>query len=615
MAMTHGVTLTFLLSLICYIAAQAKNGSITTTGGTNTTELTPVTFMSSNSTTTVGLPTLQATALISTSNQNVPNVSTTSTSTSGPEGTWVSSTVMVSNTSLSTSTLHSSMPNVTSSSTDEYVSTTEMQTALSNVTFITTSSPVNMTNTISEAPTIQTAATSEMPTNTTANVTQTSTLEHTTIPPTHYSSSATISATSGHMNFTVSTVDSANGTSMAVTPNITSTSTPATIETSVNATVPVTTTVPMNATSEATTQGTEVSNSTWSTAQTSAKQSADHCANITCPPSSKCVNLFVSYKCQCLLGLFEKANNCITVRIFPGILHLKNITFTDDMKEINSKAFYDIATDIEKEMKSFFKDDNSYYKSIVRKLGKGSVKAFVDNIFAHSSKATLESVDASVKDGIKNCSSCTLVSRSDSYNGENICSLNPCDVSTSRCEANNGIATCNCLPGYFKFLSSDQSCKACLSGFKLENGTCVKCPFGYGGFNCDKSYLLAVVVISCVLGGLLILLFLALITTCVRSRNGSCSSSSGSHDYVMWPKSEMPKIPRATMHWDGNQLEMQENGSTSSLNDIHRDGGRTPEKNDDLKTFKGKQQSRYTYLCQGQENPYYVSDEKKPEYL
>lgn len=60
-----------------------------------------------------------------------------------------------------------------------------------------------------------------------------------------------------------------------------------------------------------------------------------------------------------------------------------------------------------------------------------------------------------------------------------------------------------------------------------------------------------------------------------RLRSGAYSSSSGSHDYVMWPKSEMPKIPRATMHWDGNQLEMQENGSTSSLTDIHREGGRT----------------------------------------
>ncbi|GCB68531.1 hypothetical protein scyTo_0000898 [Scyliorhinus torazame] len=604
----HGVSLICLLSLICYITVRAENSSNATTERANTTELTPVTTMlSSNSTAVGGLQTLQ------TSEQNVLNESTTST-TSGPEGNSMSSTVMISNTSLSTSTPAISMPSVTSSSTEKNASTTEMQTALSNATLITTGSPV--TATLPETP--QMVATTEMPTNTTSNFTQTATLDHTTIAPTPQNASTSIPATSGDVNVTVSTGGSTNETSAVVTPNVPSTSTSSTIETSINATVSVTATIPMNATNEAMTHSTEVSNSTWSTAQspkTSATPAADHCVTAVCPPSSKCVNLFMSYKCQCPLGFSDVTAGCQAVRIFPGILHLQNATFTDDLKEIYSKAFYEMATKTENEMKGFFKDNNDYFKSVVRKFTKGSVNAFVDNVFAVSSTATKESVSTTIRNGIERCTSCDLVSRADTFNVGSICSLNPCDNSTSQCKANNGIATCNCMPGYFKFLPSDRSCKACLSGFKFENGTCVKCPFGYGGFNCDKSYLLVVVVVSCVLGGIILLLLLALITTCLRSKSGSCSSSSGSHDYVMWPKSEMPKIPRATMHWDGNQLEMQENGSTSSLNDIHRDGRRTPEKNDDLKTFKGKQQSRYTYLCQGQENPYYVSDEKKPEFL
>ncbi|XP_078080089.1 protein HEG homolog 1-like [Mustelus asterias] len=601
MSMIPGVTLTYL---ICYIAIQVENSGIAATGTASTTELMNVTSMSpSNPTAVTGL---QPTELLSTSKQNE---STTSTPTSGTEGASVSSIVTISNTNLPSI----STPNVTASPTENITSTTEIPTTLSNESFATASSPVTKTDMIPEASTTQTVATTEMPTNTTSNFTQTSTLDLTTISPTLHNASTSISATSGHINVPVSTVIPTIETSDVVTLNITSTSTSVTI---INDTVPVTATVPMNATSQAMTQSTEVSSSTWTTAQspkTSATLPADHCVSANCPPSSKCVNLFVSYKCQCPPGLLENEASCVTVRTFPGILHLKEVSFTNDMKEVSSKAFYDTATKIEKEVKSFFKGDISYRKSIVRKLAKGSVNAIVDNIFALSSNATEDSVSAMIKAGIENCSSCALVTREDTFIAESVCSQNPCDNSTSRCKANNGITTCNCLPGYFKFLPSDRSCKACLSGFKLENGTCVKCPFGYGGFNCDKSYLLAVVVISCVLGGILLLLLLALITTCLRSKSGSCSSSSGSHDYVMWPKSEMPKIPRATMHWDGNQLEMQENGSTSSLNEIHRDGGRTPEKNDDLKTFKGKQQSRYTYLCQGQENPYYVSDEKKPE--
>ncbi|XP_038634439.1 protein HEG-like isoform X2 [Scyliorhinus canicula] len=603
----HGVSLTCLLSLICYITVQAQNSSNATTERANTTELTPVTTMlSSNSTAVGGLQTLQ------TSEQNVLNESTTST-TSGPEGNSMSSIVMTSNTSLSTSTPDISIPSVTSSSTEKNASTTEMQTTLSNATLITAGSPV--TATLPETP--QTVATTEMLTNTTSNFTQTATLDHTTFAPTLQNASTSIPATSGDVNVTVSTGGSTNETSAVVTPNVTSANTSSTIETSINATVSVTATMPMSATNEAMTHSTEVSNSTWSTAQspkTSATPAADHCTNAICPPGTKCVNIFMSYKCQCPPGFFNVVAGCTAVRIFPGILHLQNATFTDDLKEINSRAFYEMATKTEKEMKGFFKNITFYYKSVVRKFTKGSINVFVDNVFEVSSTATKESVSTVIRNGIEKCTSCDLISRADTFNVGSVCSLNPCDNSTSQCKANNGIAICNCMPGYFKYLPSDRSCKACLSGFKFENGTCVKCPFGYGGFNCDKSYLLVVVVVSCVLGGIILLLLLALITTCLRSKSGSCSSSSGSHDYVMWPKSEMPKIPRATMHWDGNQLEMQENGSTSSLNDIHRDG-RTPEKNDDLKTFKGKQQSRYTYLCQGQENPYYVSDEKKPEFL
>uniref|UniRef100_UPI00398E5BF9 protein HEG n=1 Tax=Pristiophorus japonicus TaxID=55135 RepID=UPI00398E5BF9 len=663
MAMKRSVTSSCLLLLICYTAA-ATAGS-TSTAGTLATEMSVVsstsiavsvtdsTTTSSNSTTSVGLLTSPTTKLSFTSNEDLSSGSTNSTSSSGLEGTSMLITNLVPNTSLSTSIPPMSTSNETSSLTEKNVSTTEMQTSLSNASAVTTSSPVNKTGTISSAPTAQMVTTTEMPTNATVNVTQTSTVQHTTIAATlNNNASTSMPAPSGDTNITVSTAVSTNETSTVVTSNITLTSTSATTEANtnvtmlvtvpvnvtmpttvtmlVNITMPTTDTIPMNVTMPTTdamptngtsgmmSRSTEVFNSSWSTAQppkTSTTRPGDHCANAICPPGSKCVNLFLSFACQCPLGFHNQGNNCVPVRSFPGVLHLKNVIFMYGMNEINSQVFFDTANEIEKEVKGFFKNDRFHYQSVVRKLEKGSVNAFIDNIFALSSNATEESVIASIKNGIKNCDTCKLVSDLDSYHGESLCSPNYCDMSTSRCKANNGIATCNCLPGYYKFAASDRSCKACPTGFKLENGACVKCPFGYGGFNCGKSYLLAVVVISCVLGGLLLLLLLALITVCLRTRSGKCSSSSSSHDYVMWPKSELPKIPRATMHWDGNQLEMQENGSTSSLTDIHRDGGRTPEKNDDLKTFKGKQPSRYTYLCQGQENPYYVSDEKKPEYL
>ncbi|XP_067825050.1 protein HEG-like isoform X2 [Heptranchias perlo] len=630
MAMMRGVTSACLLSLISYIAAQPKDTSSTvgpsdteTTLVMSTSTILPVadtiksspSYTTSLNSTTVGPQASPTTELPFTSKQNLINGNNTSASSSVPEGGSMSSTHLVPNTTISTSTPPISMPSETSSSTEKNVSTTEMQASFSSAVVVNMSAPIN--NIIASAPT-PTVATTKMTTNTTVNITQTSTFNYTTIAASPNNASTSIPATSGDMNTILSTAVSTNETSTVVTPKTTPTNTSATTEAITNDTMPANVTMPTTGASETVTVSTEVSSSSWSTAQppeSSTTRPTDHCANVICPEGTTCVNLFQSYICQCPPGLSNQGNSCGTARIFPGVLHLLNVSFTDGMNEINSKAFFDTATEIEEVMRTVFKDDSFYQKSVVKKLEKGSVNAFIDNIFALSSPATEESVLTNIKVFIQNCTACGPISRKDSYVDKSLCSANVCDSITSKCKPNNGIVTCDCLPGYYKFSGFDRSCKACSSGFKLENGKCVTCPYGYGGFNCDKSYLLAVVVISCVLGGILLLVLLALIAMCLRSKNGTCSSSSSSHDYVMWPKSEMPKIPRATMHWDGNQLEMQENGSTSSLTDIHRDGGRMPEKSDDLKTFKGKQQSRYTYLCQGQENPYYVSDEKKPEYL
>ncbi|XP_026102858.1 mucin-13-like [Carassius auratus] len=66
----------------------------------------------------------------------------------------------------------------------------------------------------------------------------------------------------------------------------------------------------------------------------------------------------------------------------------------------------------------------------------------------------------------------------------------------------------------------------CPSGYKAENNTCVRCPFGYSGFNCDDSSLLALVVVACVLGGILLIVILAvLIYICVTRCNKKSSSN------------------------------------------------------------------------------------------
>ncbi|XP_072105236.1 protein HEG-like [Mobula birostris] len=599
--MMRGATSSCLFIFICSMAALCKSSTATestvistVSSSSNTSSFTSSTLLSSSDSTSPGESTFMTTNQSSMTIGNTTPDSRSSTE-SGSSTSAVSSgtTVLTPSMSASNASLSTILTSEASASNS---STVEAMASTLQSTFGTTNFSVNQTTTLVNggSSTINTT----LPTSVTDDVTQSSTIIPTTI-------ATTLNASSNLTTASEYTVPTTNGTTVVDASNTTISSRPTTTAT-VNVTVPVNTTG----------LSTDVPHSSWSTQsqKTSTTSSTVACQSSPCPPGSKCVDLYLSHTCRCTIGQSMQEDKCVPVKTFPGTLHLK-INFLPGMNEVQSKVFLETSRRIEEEMKKFFKNDPSYYRSIVWKLEKGSVLASVDNIFSLSSNVTEESVNQYIKDGIKNCSNCTVIKDSDNYTSESICKQNVCDANTSECKASNGIVVCNCLPGYYKFADSDRSCKACPSGLKLQNGSCVKCPFGYSGFDCDKSYLLALVVVSCVLGGILLLLLLALMGICLRLRSGAYSSSSSSHDYIMWPKSEMPKIPRATMHWDGNQLEMQENGSTSSLNDIHREGGRMPEKNDDLKTFKGKQQSRYTYLCQGQENPYYVSDEKKPEYL
>ncbi|KAM6966449.1 uncharacterized protein LKV04_018925 [Tautogolabrus adspersus] len=116
---------------------------------------------------------------------------------------------------------------------------------------------------------------------------------------------------------------------------------------------------------------------------------------------------------------------------------------------------------------------------------------------------------------------------------------------------------------------------------------------------------------------------------CLKSKPDNSSSSPYSSGEVNqpWPTGITP-IPRATTNWDAApSIELTEEGSTRSLVDQkHQTNGlgfQTKQNGwkktgsydlnpDGLKTFKGKNPSRYSYLVQGHENPYFLpGDDRK----
>ncbi|XP_063069541.1 serine-rich adhesin for platelets [Engraulis encrasicolus] len=361
---------------------------------------------------------------------------------------------------------------------------------------------------------------------------------------------------------------------------------------------------------------------------------ADPCS--LCPPGSFCVNS----TCQCLTGTYLVEGNpsvCMEARVFPGKLRVDR-QFEPEMADQSSQKFKSIAKEIRQALKTALDKQAGYIESIVLSLRKGSVVAIVENIFNIESNATENGTTFAIHEAIDNCDNCGSILAKAMYWERPLCpspSADPsipsaCDPETSVCSAQGGIVNCSCKAGYVNNIYHTKSCQACPSGQKAEGGICVWCPFGYGGFNCDDSSLLAVVVISCVLGGVLLILILALLLyhliMCRKDRvkqPKTCRSPYSPDDFrSSWPTQGVMPLPRAipeTSPSPETSLEMMEGGSTHSLVSKRGTNGLIPLKKigrktgsydvtpvDNLGTFKGQSASRYSYLVQGHENPYFL---------
>ncbi|XP_039900434.1 protein HEG homolog 1 isoform X3 [Simochromis diagramma] len=351
------------------------------------------------------------------------------------------------------------------------------------------------------------------------------------------------------------------------------------------------------------------------------------CPAVPCPLESVCLN----GTCQCLTGTYLLNGHCVPAHVFPGRLHLTTLKFQNEMFNRSSKIFQMTAANISATLSDILKKQPGYIRSDVVQLEPGSVQATVNNVFSDTTE-NQTTVNNAINEAIK--TSTGLLGQA-TYTSINLCELSPlpCEVSTTVCTNTNGQAACTCKDGYISNVYSNTSCKACPSGQRPVGEVCEACPFGYAGFNCNDSALLAVVIISCVLGGILLILILALFIYCCwrlcSNRKQDISSSPYSTEDLNqpWPTGIMP-IPRANSKWDGAPpIEMTEGGSSNVLVDKRPQsngmGFQRKQKGwkktgsydlnpEEMMTFKGKNTSRYSYLVQGHENPYFLpGDEKK----
>ncbi|XP_029461111.1 protein HEG homolog 1 [Rhinatrema bivittatum] len=352
----------------------------------------------------------------------------------------------------------------------------------------------------------------------------------------------------------------------------------------------------------------------------------DECLSNPCPAQATCMNTQGSFTCRCPLGYqLKKGAECSLVRTFMG-----QVTMSRDLLNATSGKYSglrQIEGGIIQMLNASLLMLDGYYRSAVTETKEAKyIIVSVQNLFSTESNVTTYDVINSVKSFIKACKVATHSSESCQfmkqvqffYQAGSLCSLRypECDSETSECGDAHGVAQCQCKPGYFKYSKLDRSCRACEDGYKRENGTCVKCPFGFGGFNCRNPYQLITVVIAAAGGGLLLILGTALAVTCCRkSKNDISKLIFKSGEFQMSPYSEYPKNP-CSSEWGREAIEMQENGSTKNLlqvTDVYYSPALRNLEVDrnGLYPYAGLPGSRHSCIYPGQYNPSFISDESR----
>ncbi|XP_064926548.1 protein HEG homolog 1 isoform X2 [Columba livia] len=364
-----------------------------------------------------------------------------------------------------------------------------------------------------------------------------------------------------------------------------------------------------------------LSSSTTGLRTSSPATDVDKCLSNPCPALATCNNTHGSYICQCPLGYELEKGKCNLVRMFIGQVPLKlNITHGKYAELLHVEG--EILAMLDAALSGL----PGYHRSTVKVTREANfVHVSVQSTFSLASNVTFYDVVSSVKSYIRACKSPTeacqfISSLKPLHRVGSLCRQKDpeCDKETSECTDFDGVALCQCKSGYFKYNKMDHSCRACEDGYKLENDTCVSCPFGLGGFNCGNPYQLITVVIAAAGGGLLLIMGIALIVTCCRKNKNDISKlifKSG--DFQMSPYAEYPKNPRA-QEWGRETIEMQENGSTKNLlqmTDVYYSptGLRNPEleRNGLYPPYTGLPGSRHSCIYPGQYNPSFISDETR----
>ncbi|XP_062389769.1 protein HEG [Sardina pilchardus] len=346
----------------------------------------------------------------------------------------------------------------------------------------------------------------------------------------------------------------------------------------------------------------------------------NECEANPCPPGSTCVNTNGSFSCECPLGSdLENGRECTKVKAFLGSFSV-NSTHSNSLHEIEGEIKHLLNATLSI-LRGYIR--SSCYRNRTLRNGSEEWSIRAVNMFSISADVNRTVISNSIQVALRNCSQnpahCRVHEYRLSYHVESLCreQSHECDPERSVCRDDSGTPYCECREGYYKHHDQDKTCLACGDGYQLKNGVCVNCTFGFGGFNCTNFYKLIAIVVSPAVGGLLLILTIALIVTCCKKdKNDINKIIFKSGDLQMSPYADFPKSNRVSMEWGRETIEMQENGSTKNLlqmtdiyyspalrnSDLERNG---------LYPFSGLPGSRHSCIYPAQWNPSFICDDSR----
>ncbi|XP_063159240.1 uncharacterized protein LOC134497502 isoform X2 [Candoia aspera] len=306
-----------------------------------------------------------------------------------------------------------------------------------------------------------------------------------------------------------------------------------------------------------------------------------------CPPWSSCEDRVGRRACRCGLGYhLHPVLGCVPVKVFPAQLQLCNL----DIAEASSLL---VTSQVQRLFQHILGHLEGYLDSPIQDLNRSGGEATILHHFSARAPVTGHEVDAAVDafqawchnhSRLPGAPACDLLHHVGTYRGLDLCRFDVCDPLSTACSFQDGLVHCTCRHGFFRAHALDRMCTACESGSWLQNGTCARCPFGLGGAGCQEPFLMALVIVSCA-AGLLLLLLLGLLLS------GRAPPTQDPHAALPLPlRSAALSLPRAQPPWSLPEPEEAPLGSQAhlALEDPDREGkcaAGAPR----MKTFLGSQ--------------------------